>query len=503
MDFLAPRFLLFVLVGLVAFRLAHARQSARPVMAVLNAVFIAALASRWTELVPLALFVAAGFIVVKIIERRRTPEAVVGAVTAIVVVFVSLKRYAFLAFLPPLGRPYVTVGLSYLLFRIIHLAVDVHESAIPERIDWLDFFNYTCSFLTFVSGPLQRFQDYARDVGDSGRIELDEHSISALIVRVVKGYLKLAIASPVLLKLHGLLAARLTAAGIAPYESSPLYAGSAFLYVMYFYFNFSGYMDVVIGLGRLFGFRLPENFNRPFQCANFLDFWSRFHITLTEWFKFYIFNPMVGALVVRWPLRRFYTAYASAAIFVTFLLMGLWHGATTGFLLYGLFLGFGASANMLYGYMSRGALGRDRHIRWSALPSYRLLCGGLALTYWTMGVSCFWMDLSALKRTAVALGAGGLAEAFTMLTLTYMGVAIAARTARSLAQSAMEAFPQLSGAPVFVHWNGPLLRSSQPSELFSAKYFWWLAPWLIVLFLLAVSFLLSKGMPTDLIYGRF
>ncbi len=74
------------------------------------------------------------------------------------------------------------------------------------------------------------------------------------------------------------------------------YSAQSLAYAFFVYFNFSGYMDIVIGIGRLLGFKLPENFDRPFAAENYLDFWQRWHMTLSEWFKTYVFNPLVKKL---------------------------------------------------------------------------------------------------------------------------------------------------------------------------------------------------------------
>src|SRR5262250_2889257 len=100
-------------------------------------------------------------------------------------------------------------------------------------------------------------------------------------------------------------------------------------------------MDVVIGIGRFYGFRLPENFDRPFAAGNFLEFWTRWHITLSNWFKVYVFNPGLRALAARVETPRAMPYLGVLAYFVTFLLMGVWHGSTRAFVIYGLLLGAG------------------------------------------------------------------------------------------------------------------------------------------------------------------
>src|SRR3546814_9533403 len=104
-------------------------------------------------------------------------------------------------------------------------------------------------------------------------------------------------------------------------------------------------MGVAIGLGRLLGIAIPENFNRPELARNFLEFWSRWHITLSDWFKFYVFNPVTKELL-RIADRPTLTPWLGAVgFFLTFFVMGVWHGTSATFVVYGLLLGLGVSLN--------------------------------------------------------------------------------------------------------------------------------------------------------------
>jgi D-alanyl-lipoteichoic acid acyltransferase DltB (MBOAT superfamily) len=163
-------------------------------------------------------------------------------------------------------------------------------------------------------------------------------------------------------------------------------------------------MDIVIGTGKLFGFDLPENFNKPLSSKNFLDFWSRWHITLSEWFKFYLFNPALKFLVTSdaRPSRSPY--YGVMAYFVTFLVMGIWHGTTSIFIIYGLFLGFGVGVNKLYEVSLRKHLGKKTCKKLQGNFLYSSLARNATLAYFTVSLTCLWVDSHQLFEIISKLG---------------------------------------------------------------------------------------------------
>ena len=120
---------------------------------------------------------------------------------------------------------------------------------------------------------------------------------------------------------------------IRPYLMTPAVAWLGVLcYTLQIYFDFSGYSDMAIGLGKMFGFTFPENFNYPYIATSITDFWHRWHITLSSWFRDYLYIPLGGNRVPKWRV------YAN--LLTVFFLCGLWHGATWTFVVWGLFHGF-------------------------------------------------------------------------------------------------------------------------------------------------------------------
>jgi D-alanyl-lipoteichoic acid acyltransferase DltB (MBOAT superfamily) len=201
-----------------------------------------------------------------------------------------------------------------------------------------------------------------------------------------------------------------------------VYALCAVCYTFYLYYNFSGYMDIVIGLGWLLGQDLPENFDHPFQARSFLEFWQRWHMTLSEWFKTYVFNPLLMTMMSRVSSPALMPLLGVVAFFVTFLVMGVWHGTTLVFVVYGLLMGLGASINKLWQIGAAHWLGKKRYRALTAQRPYAALSRGLTFAYFAMALTCLWVtqmpDFAAL---AAHLGVTGIMGTLIALTL---GVAI-------------------------------------------------------------------------------
>jgi len=207
--------------------------------------------------------------------------------------------------------------------------------------------NYTLNFTTVLSGPIQTYQDFSKYQLAPIPLRLDPYDIGRAVERIVIGFFKVNVLSLALSLMQGQALEALQSAGSLETRTVQgfLIIG---LYPLYLYCNFSGYIDIVIGIARLLRIELPENFNRPFSADNFMNFWSRWHITLSEWLKTYVYNPLLIA-----GMRRFQSAAIAPflgifAIFVTFFLVGLWHGQTAEFLFFGVLQPGGVAGVMLY-----------------------------------------------------------------------------------------------------------------------------------------------------------
>lgn len=384
-----------------------------------NLAFMASYIDHAVQLLPLACFVLAGYACVEA-NRRARSSAVLGTTVALMVAgFVVLKKYSFLGAGAQLPFPYLLIGLSYVLFRVLHLMVDARQAELPQRIPALAFFNYTCGFLTFVAGPIQRYQDFAQQAALVPRPDADE--VWQATARVVRGFVKVGVVSAAMKYLFDAASGRLfdpaQAAATAGVPGWVLYLAAAVFYTGYLYANFAGYMDIVIGVGRLLGQALPENFNQPFLARSFLDFWSRWHMTLSDWFKTYLFNPLLTWLAMRFTAPRAGPYLGVAAFFVTFLVMGLWHGSTAVFAIYGLLMALGASANKLWQVMAVARFGKKRYRAMGERPWAIYLSRGMTLSYFALALTCLWVDMDQLSGLWARLGPVGLVVCYAALSV--------------------------------------------------------------------------------------
>ena len=361
MSLTSPLFFAFLAAIVVAFHLSESIVCRRFVLGAANAIFIASYLTDFSQVVPLLSFLALGYLCVSALYIRQSTLVLALGVISVLCSYVFLKRFSFFEGLGQLPFPYVTVGLSYVLFRILHIMVDVRAGDLVERIRPLAFFRFTCNFLCFVSGPIQRYQDFSA-VDGKAAVPLDSSRVYEAFSRIATGYVKFVIiAASADYAFTSLSPQLLQAASLPFFKLCAIYGASASLYTVYLYFNFSGYMDIVIGIGTLLGQSLPENFDKPFTARSFLEFWQRWHMTLSQWFKFYLFNPLLMFLMTCFPAPAL-TAYLGVlAFFVTFLVMGVWHGTTAVFVIYGLLMGAGASINKLWQVTCTERLGKKRY----------------------------------------------------------------------------------------------------------------------------------------------
>jgi len=417
-------FIAFVLIVFGLFSASPSPRWRRGVLLVGNLVFVGSHASRWTALGPLAAYLAAGYVAIELVRRSGSRARLGVAIVAIVCGLLYLRGYWIVGAVPALPFAYMTVGLSYIMFRILHLAIDFQETRPPEPLPILSYLSYTCNFLTLVSGPIQFFRDF-RDGQDRIAAPLDRTAAEMAVRRVVGGYFKVLAVSSLAKAAFDAAHGALFAGAIPQSAAAPAAAATAALYLIYLYFNFSGYTDIVIGIGRLFGQTLPENFDRPFAARNFQDYWARWHMTLSAWFRIYMFNPLLLVLASWFPAPRAMPLLGAAGFFVTFVAVGFWHGPTLPFVLLGMLFGFGASGHKLWQLGMTRFLGRARYKRICDNPLYAYAARGLTFAYMALAMTCFWSSMEELAMIAARLGWGGWLAALALLAAA-SGVVMAA-----------------------------------------------------------------------------
>ncbi len=238
------------------------------------------------------------------------------------------------------------LGFSYIAFRLIHTLRDRQTGRLPA-LSLREFASYTVFFPALTAGPIDRAERFVKDYR-----ALPEHTAQVaprFVVgggRIVVGLVKKFVIADSLALLS------LNAANALEANSTLglwlLLYGFAFR----LYFDFSGYTDIAIGIGILYGVDLPENFDRPYARQNLTAFWQSWHITLSQWVRFYVFSPLSRALLQRKPKPSPLLVVVAAQL-VTMLVIGLWHGVTWNFALWGLWHGVGLFAHKLWSDSTR------------------------------------------------------------------------------------------------------------------------------------------------------
>jgi D-alanyl-lipoteichoic acid acyltransferase DltB (MBOAT superfamily) len=187
------------------------------------------------------------------------------------------------------------------------------------------------------------------------------------------------------------------------------------LYPVYLFFNFSGYVDFVIGAARFFRIELPENFDKPFSSASFIEYWSRWHMTLSNWLKTYVYNPLLMVLMRRVRSKAVGPYLGAIALFVTFFLIGAWHGRTSEFLFFGVLNGGGVGLNQAYRIFMTARMGRKPFAALGRNRIYVAICRGATLCWVGFTLLWFWSDWGQIGQVASALGPMGVVGALLLV----------------------------------------------------------------------------------------
>src|SRR5271166_4598264 len=153
MGIYSIRFVPFAITVILLYNLARPRAWRQTVLLIANIYFLASFASNFKAFVPFISFLALGFMVVRLMQNRRGQSAYLPMLVGVIVIFVWLKKYTFLPTTTFLRFPYVTIGLSYIFFRILHLIIDTRDGSLPDRIGPIAYLNYTLNFTSLVAGP--------------------------------------------------------------------------------------------------------------------------------------------------------------------------------------------------------------------------------------------------------------------------------------------------------------------------------------------------------------
>ena len=237
----------------------------------------------------------------------------------------SIDRFFGLSI--PVPKIALPIGISFFTFQAMSYVIDVYRDSSMRQKSYWKVLLYISFFPQLIAGPIVRYHDIDEQLTQRGRAgRADAEKISAGLMRFSKGLAKKVIIANNM----GFVADKVYALDISQYGAGVAWMG-AICYVFQIYFDFSGYSDMAIGLAKVFGFDFLENFDHPYSSLSIKEFWRRWHISLSTWFKEYVYIPLGG--------NRKGKARTEINKFIVFFLTGFWHGANWTFIIWGLFHG--------------------------------------------------------------------------------------------------------------------------------------------------------------------
>lgn len=279
--------------------------------------------------------------------RRHVMVATVSIDVAVLAVwkyggFASEQIRHLSSFLGLGDSPIVSIGLplgiSFYTFHQISYVVDVYRGTRDAQLDVVKYLTYVTMFPQLIAGPIVRYSEIADqlDARRTGRFDDLVSGFPRFCLGLTKKVVIADSLAPVVRAGFGLPADQVS--------TSTAWL-CVFAYTLQIYFDFSGYSDMAIGLGRMLGFQLPENFAHPYSAHSMTDFWRRWHMSLSRWFRDYVYIPLGGNRVSPW--RRYRN------LWIVFLLVGLWHGANWTFVVWGAYHGSLLVAERIVGVSDR------------------------------------------------------------------------------------------------------------------------------------------------------
>ena len=284
-------------------------------------------------------------------------------------------------------------GISFFTFQKLSYGLDVYRGERPAAKRFLDYFLYVVLFPQLVMGPIVRYKEIEAQIQDRTQNETWEYRLAGLWRFIIGLSRKVLIANPI-----GIVVDQIFALPEAQLSTSTAWIG-LFAFAFYIYFDFSGYADMAIGLGKMMGFRLPENFRSPYIARSITEFWQRWHITLGAWFRDYLYRSVRGKRNAKGQRSR-----TMLSLWAVFLLMALWHGASWSWILWGVY-------NGLFITLERKFFA-DQIKKW---PRFPFLVYGFGITL--LGMVMFKLqNLSQITHFYATLFGGG-AEKQNLLVL--------------------------------------------------------------------------------------
>jgi D-alanyl-lipoteichoic acid acyltransferase DltB (MBOAT superfamily) len=320
MDFTQVRFVVFVVLLSIAYRFCPARRRVA-LLAAVSYLFYC----TWSVTMALMLVItaAAVFWAARALEsasERKRRWIMIWLVAGLVGLLAIFKSAGFLRGILHYGL-LMPLGLSYYTFKLISYVLDVYWRTMPAESDFLRFAAYVAFFPQIVAGPIQRSQSFLKQLYDPKPASFDTATLG--LQRILLGFFKKLVVADGLAVLVNFVYGNVHSSG------TPMLVGY-YVYPFQLYADFSGLTDIAIGAALLLGIESPENFSAPFAAPNPTEFWRRWHITLSSWLMDYVYTPM------RMATRTIGNIGLVLSLFITMVLIGIWHGFRWGFVVFGL-----------------------------------------------------------------------------------------------------------------------------------------------------------------------
>ena len=330
MLFSSISFLYFFIPAIIALYFAVPYKLKNTVLLIFSLFFYAWGGVKYALLMVLA--IALGYVFGLLIEKFRAKKIAklfVGLAVACIISFMLYFKYTdffidnfnkITGLSIPLLRIALPIGISFYTFQIISYVVDVYRGEKAQK-NPINLAAYIAMFPQLIAGPIVRYHDVAL------QLESRTHSITLVSEgarRFIMGLAKKVLIANSMYDLSEIIYA-------TDEKTVLLYWMYGISIALYIYFDFSGYSDMAIGLGRVFGFHFLENFNYPFISRSATEFWRRWHMSLGSWFRDYLYIPLGGNRVPKWRWLL--------NIFAVWMFTGFWHGAAWNFIIWGLFFG--------------------------------------------------------------------------------------------------------------------------------------------------------------------
>jgi D-alanyl-lipoteichoic acid acyltransferase DltB (MBOAT superfamily) len=337
-------------------------------------------------------------------QKRTSPALLAGGIILLITLLVVLKYPPLNNWVSGLLREWNGqsaalaspldirwLGFSYISFRLIHTLRDRQTGRLPG-VSLQEYVNYVIFFPAVTAGPIDRLERFIGDLRKPSN--LDSGQFMAGGKRLLAGLFRKFVLADAL----ALIALNVTNA--SQVSSSGWTWVLLYAFAFQIYFDFSGYTDIAIGLGIWLGIVLPENFNRPYLKPNLTQFWNNWHMTLTGWFRSYYFNPLTRAM--RSSKKRFPTWFILLFTQVTtMVLIGMWHGITWSFIIWGLWQGVGLFVQNRYSEWAK-----PRTAGWISQPGWAKIFNalGIFLTFNYLALGWVWFTVPDPAQALQVIG---------------------------------------------------------------------------------------------------